>query len=288
MGRTLTDDLRWNLLMAKRMEHRIASIADELHSHNVEFIMFKGWGAARSYPADSPRTYADIDIAVGSNDFEKVEEICKGAKSSLNGIDLHSEFRHLDTLPWKQHLSRAITVEIENVRVKVPCPEDHLRIIATHWLNDGGENKERLWDIYYAVANRPADFDWSKCLDVVSDTRRGWVICAIGLAHKYLGLDISDLPFRDEASKIPKWITATLEREWPRGERLQPLQTCLGDPKLFIRQLRKRIPPNPIQATIEMEASIDDCPRGLIQLRNMVHRASPSLGRIFTVATRKR
>ncbi|MDM7924271.1 MAG: hypothetical protein QUS14_18455, partial [Pyrinomonadaceae bacterium] len=135
-------------------------------------------------------------------------------------------------------------------------------------------------DIYYAVANRPADFDWKECLDVVSPTRRKWVIVAIGLAHKYLGLDISDLPFADEARNIPKWITDTVEAEWATEVRLRPIHTVWKNPRILFQQIKKRFPPNPIQATIECEGDFDDRSRLPYQIRSVIKRAMPSVKRV--------
>lgn len=278
---------KWIILHQKRLELRALGIFQELHGLGFQPILIKGWAAAKNYPAGRPRFYSDIDIAVSSSDFESVQNVVASSNSSLSGIDLHNELRHLDSIPWPELFDRSLLCELDGGSIRILGAEDHLRVMTTHWLNDGGANRERLWDIYYAVANRPADFDWSKCLDPVNETRRGWVICAIGLAHKYLDLNIDDLPFRAEALQIPKWVINTVEKEWASNEPLMPLQTCLRDPRLFVRQVRKRFPPNPIQATIEMETKIDETSRAGIQLRNVFHRTIPSLSRIFEVLKRQ-
>ncbi|MBX3294377.1 MAG: hypothetical protein KF762_01465 [Acidobacteria bacterium] len=190
----------------------------------------------------------------------------------------------MDTLPFETLYDKRREVLIDGNLITFPSAEDHLRIMAVHWLTDGGEYKERLWDIYYAVANRPADFDWNKCLDVVSPTRRKWVITTIGLAHKYLGLEIDDLPFADEAKQIPKWITDTLELEWAREVRLIPLRIAYRKPRMLIEQIRKRLPPNPITATIDMEGEFDDSPRIRYQLGSIAKRIPPSIMRFVDLA----
>ncbi len=277
--------LNWLLLNQKKLELDAVGIFDALNLVGIEGVLIKGLAAAKNYPSDNPRTYQDIDIAVSSADFQRTLEFLDKPDLKIRPFDLHKELRDLDTLPWDQLFARSIVIDLHGGTVRIPCPEDHLRIMATHWLNDGGENQERLWDIYYAVANRSPKFDWSKCLDPVSAIRRGWVICTIGLAHKYLGLDISDLPFQSEAKQIPGWVTSTLEREWANELRSRPLQFCLNDPKLFLFQIKKRIPPNPIQATIQMEAPIDESGRTLLQLRNIGRRILPSVRRVANVAT---
>lgn len=283
-----TETTKWVLLNQKRLEIRAAGIFSELRASGFEPVLIKGWAAAKNYPPNTSRYYSDIDIAVSSADFKAVSGIIAAARSSLSGVDLHNELRHLDSVPWPKLFGRSSVVETDSGPIRILSPEDHLRVMATHWLNDGGANKERLWDIYYAVTNRPSDFDWSVCLDPVSRTRRGWVICAIGLAHKYLDLPINDLPFRDDALKIPKWVIKTVEKEWTNNEPRRPLQTCLGDRKLFLRQLRKRFPPNPIEATIQTESPIDETGRTAIQIRNAFQRTKPSLSRIFEVLKRRR
>jgi hypothetical protein len=281
-------DSKWILLNQSRLELQALRIFREMHELGFQPVLIKGWAAARNYPPDRARFYSDIDIAVSADDFTRVEQIMQTAGSGLSGIDLHNELRHLDSQPWTELFERSSLVEIEGGKLRILSAEDHLRVMATHWLTDGGANKDRLWDIYYAVANRPADFDWARCLDPVSETRRTWVVCAVGLAHEYLGLPIDDLPFREAAKNIPGWVIRTVEKEWAASESMLPLQRCLGDRKLFIRQLRRRFPPNPIQATIQMEAPIDETGRTSIQLRNAFHRAKPSISRIFEVLRQRK
>jgi hypothetical protein len=152
--------------------------------------------------------------------------------------------------------------------------------MCVHWLTDGGAYKERLWDIYYAVENCPVEFDWARCLDVVSLNRRRWITCVIGLTKKYLGLNVDRLPLENDACKLPAWLEKALEREWASSVRLMPLDIYLTDPVNLVKQLKKRIPPNPIQSTIEMEGSFDSKTRVHYQLASLIRRVLPSIRRV--------
>jgi hypothetical protein len=165
--------------------------------------------------------------------------------------------------------------------VRVLSPEDHLRILVVHWLTDGGAYKERLWDIVYLLENRESDFDWEKCLMQVGENRRRWIVCVIGAARKYLGLKVDGFPFASETTDLPEWFVRALEKEWASDVRLLPLRSVLADRREFWRQIRKRIPPNPIQATVEMEGSFDSYVRFQYQIGSIFWRFFPSLKRIF-------
>lgn len=280
------EDHRWQILERKRLRVRTADTFAAIVSAGFTPLLFKGEAAANFYPDDVFRTYTDTDLAVESNKFDELISLLRTKAFNRFHVDLHLGLRHLDTLPFNQIFERSVFIDVEGTAVRVPCPEDHLRIMAVHWLNDGGQFKERLWDIYYAVANRPPDFDWDKCLGVVSSTRRTWVVTAIGLAHKYLQLPIDDLPFAEEATMIPDWITRTVEAEWATEIRLLPIQTVLRRPKLLIQQLRKRFPPNAIQATIETEGEFDEGSRIRYQIGSVLKRIGPSLSRVRTALFR--
>jgi hypothetical protein len=145
---------------------------------------------------------------------------------------------------------------------------------------DGGARKDRLWDIYYAVKNRRVSFDWDRCLRVVGERRRKWTVVTIGLAHKYLGLTLEDTPIAGEAKDIPKWLINSLEAEWGSDVRLTPIGHNLRDGKMLLKQIIKRIPPNPIQATVDMEGAFDNRPRIFYQIGDTVYRSGLSAKRI--------
>ena len=192
-----TKDLYWNLLETKVFEKNIAEKFNLLRSFGIEPIIFKGWAIARQYPIDQPRHSIDIDLSVEPKLYQKARRLLKRERPPF--CDLHRGFRHLDTLDWRDLYRNSQTFEIEKTKIRLLRPEDHLRVLCVHWLTDGGEYKHRLWDIFYLVQNNRRQFDWDRCLDTVSARRRRWIICVIGLAHKYLGLDLSDTPFESEA-----------------------------------------------------------------------------------------
>ncbi len=277
----MTDEYRWYLLAKKRSEGLIVNAFREYRKHGIEPILIKGWAAARNYPPDHPRFFGDVDLAVAESDYPKAQQLLEREDSPIEGVDLHRELRTLDTLSWETLLANSELTELDGEMIRVLSPEDHLRVMVVHWLTNGGESRERLWDIAYAVKNRPPNFDWAKCLNVVSRERRGWVIATIGLAHLYLGIDISDLPFKDEASRVPRWLTRSVERSWKSGVLQAPLHTRLRDPRALLTQLRKRIPPNPIQATVDCEGAFDEGSRFRYQVKDVFIRLGPSIRRVI-------
>lgn len=245
-------------------QQQIVRVFGAFRAAGIEPILIKGWSLARFYPADKPRMIGDIDVCVEPADYKLAEQTLKNPQLAEILIDLHRGLRHLDKLPYRDLFNNSRLVDLMNVKVRVLRPEDGFRVTCVHWLTDGGANREKLWDIYYLIANRPPDFDWERCLNAAGKKRRQWFICTIALAHRYLNLDVSDLPFADEIiapAAIPQWLSAALEKEWGDPVVLSRMDKILGDWQLLKQQLHKRFPPNPITASIDTEAPFDNTPR---------------------------
>lgn len=282
-----SQDLRWYLLFRRRSELEIKGIFDAYRKMEVEPILIKGWAAAQNYPDSRPRFFGDIDLAVRSADVEKCLARNRTERFTSLNIDLHRELRHLDTTPWNDLFARSKLVNVDGTAIRVLAAEDHLRVLCTHWLTDGGQYKDRLWDIYYAVENRPSDFDWEMFLGSVSETRQNWLKTAIAITRRHLGLDTTGLPFHGDLGDYPGWIDKCLAKEWASDVRLRSLDTCVNNPVLFFKQVRKRLPPNPIQATIESEALFDERSRIPVQIRSISMRFRPSFLRLMRETRRK-
>ncbi len=275
------DETRWLIIRAKVYEETIKAAFELFRAHEVEPILIKGWAAAQEYPENYRRISSDIDLCVSPAVYKKGVEIADAQAAKALNIDLHCGLRHLDTVEWEDLFENSVIRWIDDVQVRILRPEDHLRVLCVHWLNDGGAFKERLLDICYLLENHSKDFDWDRCLGKVSKNRREWIIKTIAIAHKYFNLDVSELPFAGETKSIPRWFVNTLESEWASTTKLIPLHTLLGSRKEFWKQVKKRFPPNAIEATIEMEGPFDDSWRGYYQAGSIILRLKPSLKRIY-------
>lgn len=270
---------RFRLLHYRVQSQRLARTWLKFTSAGFAPILIKGWAAAQLYPQPCAREYTDIDLVFAPEEFQRAEDFLKLSPAET-AVDLHCGVRHLDSLPFADLFANSISKECENVPIRILREEDHLRVLCIHWLNDGGADRERLRDIYYGIENRSENFDWSRFLDSVSRRRRRWLVCAVGLAHRFLDLDLADTPLRDEAKNLPGWLVKTVEREWSSGVRLIPLQNVLNDKKQLWQQIKKRLPPNPLQATIETEGDFDRLPRFVYQLADILLRLPPSIKKI--------
>jgi len=272
------DEYRWKLLKFKLLETQIVEIITIFRKNEIEPILIKGWAAGLYYPNQFERIFSDIDLAVAPGDFEKADALVISQNLT---VDLHCGFRKHDTVDWSELFNKSLLEKIDAFQVRVLRPEDHLRVLCVHWLADGGIYKDKLKDIYYLIEKNRDNFDWNDCLNTVEPKRRKWIISTIGLVHRYFGLNIDDLSFKEEIQNIPSWMIDTVEKEWKNPLPLRPLQTCLNDKKMLFRQIKKRIPPNSIQATIEMNGEFDGSSRIKYQILNMFFRIKPSVKRVF-------
>lgn len=276
----VTDEFRWNLLQKKNLELNAVRAFALFREHGIEPILIKGIAAAQYYPPERPRISIDLDLAVSSKDFEAANSLARSETAIGLAIDLHRELRHLDSVEWSDLLANSCELRLEGGSLRVLRPEDHLRVLCVHWLTDGGANKDRLWDIYYAVTNRETDFEWDRFLNIVSATRRRWLVCTIGLAARYLDLDLAGTPIENEARNLPKWLTDTVTREWEREIKFEPLEVAIADRKRLFDQVGRRLRPNPIRATVEAEGSFDARTRVFYQIANIFQRILPSYRRV--------
>ena len=283
---TLSNDEKWRILQTEVYRNQTKLVFEIFRREGIEPILIKGLALSQFYPNSHFRSFSDIDIAVASENYEDARTL-EGPIRDLNiRLDLHREMKNLDSVPWKDLYQNSITFEVNGTSIRTLRPEDHLRVVCAHWLNDSGTNRERLWDVYYAVDRRPADFDWDRCLKLVDQKRQRWVTCSIGIASKYLGLNIDDLWFASEARNLPTWLIRALEKEWESGVQLQSIDT-IHDPVMLLKQIKKRIPPNPVQATIEMGGSLDAKMRIHYQIGSFLRRLVISIRRISRLMMRK-
>lgn len=268
------------MLQRRILEKRIAEAFAFLRENGIEPILIKGWAAARFYPNPLDRSFGDVDLAVAPEKFSAAEKIL--ANDPRGGlIDLHRGLRRHDTLAFEDLYANSRLIECAETNFRVLRPEDHLRVLCVHWLRDGGAYKDRLRDIFYAVENRPADFDWNRCLESVGRTRRRWIVCAVGLAHRYLQLDLRNTPIETEAKNIPRWIIKAVEAEWESDVKLMPLRYSLKDGKQFWRQVKRRMSPNPLMATVMTEGSFDGESRLYYQMAGFSQRFVRLVGKIL-------
>jgi Uncharacterised nucleotidyltransferase len=270
-------DNRWNIIYQAAQEEKIKTLFKLFRTNNIEPILIKGWSVSRYFPFNIARFSMDIDLVVKASDYKASQRVAKATKIN---VDLHNGLRHLDNVAYTDLFNNSKSVKLHNgYEIRVLSVEDNLRVVCVHWLNDGGIKKDRLWDIYYCVKNRPINFDWEQCLNVVSKTRRKWILVSIAVAHRYFQLPIEDLPFSDEIKKsnfVPNWVYKTLEKEWTDEVTLNPINASLQNLRTLVQQLGKRFPPNPITATIQTNSPINNFPRLPIQLYNMVRRLFPT------------
>jgi len=157
---------------------------------------------------------------------------------------------------WLEIFNRSQLVDLDEVKVRVLCPEDHLRILAVHFLRSGALRPHGLCDIAVLLeqgaegngqrgkskeqsAEREApreNFDWKICFGD-DPVQANWVACAVGLAAELLGAEfrVQRSEVRDQRSEIRGQRSEVRDQ---RSEiRGQIMQSSLGFPTSDLRPL---------------------------------------------------
>ena len=247
------NDESWRILRHKVFGRFIVDLFSQLETLGIGAILLKGHAAGRYYPNPSDRVYSDIDIAVAPSEYQRVLRFRQSANLGF-GLDVHSGLRHLHPSSFENLKSRTKTLVVEGSAVCVPADEDHLVILATHWLNDGGARRDRLDDIRYLIESC-VDLDWELIWSILPRHRQVWLETAIACAVAFRGLDASRVPIPAERLSLPKWVTNVLSREWD-GPPLAPLYYGSDSFSGLFDQFKKRFPPNPLVAVVENDADL--------------------------------
>jgi hypothetical protein len=274
-------DPRWTLIKQKANEAKAVRAFSLFREHGLEPVLMKGVAAALNYPKNEFRDSVDLDLAVDPKDYDRALDLIHSPKAVGFSIDLHRGLRHLDILEWADLYHKSIEVSLSEGTIRVLCPEDHLRILCVHWLTDGGANRDRLWDIFYAIENRPPHFDWDRFFKGAFGARRRWMECAAGIASRELGLSLQNTPLEGADERLPSWFVSTVRSEWADETRFRPLRDSMDDLPTFLRQLKKRVPPNPITATVLQNGNIDAPTRVWYQVGSMFARSGQSVRSIL-------
>ncbi|HTG17133.1 MAG TPA: nucleotidyltransferase family protein, partial [Blastocatellia bacterium] len=243
----------------------------------IEPVLLKGRAMADLYPELALRPYGDVDLCFKTEQYATALAVLESPEGRAFNVDPHDDLDRLYGLSFDELLTRSQMMRVGKIEVRVPCSEDHLRILCIHFLKHGAWRPLSLCDVAAALESRSDDFDWDRCLGtdkLITD----WVACTIGLAHKLLGARTEDTPVTPRASRLPRWLLPAVLKQWEK-----PYPQANETTELMMTHLRKRSGvmramgmrwPNPIRATVYFRAPFNELPRFPFQLSNYVSQAA--------------
>jgi hypothetical protein len=282
-GEQLRQVYRIHRLEASLHVARLKRVFQLFREAGIEPVLVKGWNVARLYPEPGLRHYFDLDLCVRHDCHSQANDLVASLGQEGLYVDLHDELDHLDVMKWDEFFSRSQLVRVDDTEVRVPCAEDHLRILCVHWLRHGAWRPAGLCDIAAALESRPLDFDWERCLGA-DPVRADWVACAIELARALVGAWIgdpswefnirsADNPVRLSArrERLPRWLVPAVLRKWGRSASPNyhvPLSALLDGDRArreFTENFLARLD-QPVRATVALCGSFNNWPRLPFQL----------------------
>jgi hypothetical protein len=272
-------------LFARLAERELVRTMSLLRSRGIEPLLVKGWALARQYPAPGLRPSGDIDLCVPPQQHEAALRALAEDPPALVPVEINPGYPKLLDRTSDDLYAHSGVVYLDGTPVRIPAPEEHLRLLCLHLLAHGAWRPIWLCDVAVVLENRGPRFDWDRCLRG-HPVYSGWVACTIGLAGQLLGAEIEGTPASGRSARLPRWLAPAVLRQWAagpgtssRGNVLPALRRCWREPALLAEELRSRWR-NPIQASVELHAPFNDLPRLPLQLAATFGRL-PSVARQF-------
>lgn len=251
-----------------------------MHENGIDTIVIKGVSAAKHYPKDQLRDSIDVDLAVDPGVFRKALSIAKANVGLGLAIDLHRGLRAFSDHRWNDLLDQSEMLDLSGSNVRVLRPELNLRVLCHHWLLDGGRDRSRLLDLKYLIEDTKDRFDWDRFFDDLPSSSSFNYQCAIGLAAREFGIDLSSTPLATAEENVPSWLCQFVVSEWKRDFKHLPLESSIIVKGKTTEQLLDRFRPNPIRAIIEMNGRLDTKHRKIYQAANFFYRIPSTVSRV--------
>jgi hypothetical protein len=257
-------------------EQKITEVFTLLRSAGIDALLIKGWAIARLYPDKGLRPLGDIDLWVRPDQLPTARSVLKSTPKGEYWVDFeHTGITRQEIRTFDQLYARSQLLDLRGGQVRIPGPEDHLRILCLHLLKHSAWRPLWLCDIALALESRPMDFDWDRLLGA---NRRlaDYFACVIGLARQVLGAKVDDAPPAVKTKKLPAWLVSSLLEQWekPAPEHSTPpelITTSLRRPTRVTKAIRIRWP-DPIGATLRTKGPFNEMPRLPFQLWDYVVR----------------
>jgi hypothetical protein len=280
---SLREAYRFQTIRAALHEREVGRVFRLLAAFGLDALLVKGWAAARVYPESGLRPSGDVDVCVRPTQLARAAEVLK---DSGVWVDLHAGFGEEERRDFDELFERAQVFRLGASVVRVPCAEDHLRLLCLHLLRHGAWRPLWLCDVSAALEARPPDFDWARFGG--RDPRRArWVACALGLARELLGARVGETPLARESERLPRWLVPAVLTQWERplatahgtARHRAPMASYLRRPAGALRDLRNRWP-SPVEATVRVGGPFNGLPRLPFQLGHGLARAAHFLARL--------
>ena len=266
-------------------EEDVARVFRVLNQAQCDALVVKGWAIGRLYPDPGLRHYGDLDLCLRTSDVERARAVLEEPAREV-WIDLHQGSAALDHEPESELFERSCLVRIDGVAVRVPSPEDHLRILCQHLLRHGAWRALWLCDVALALESRPANFNWEIFFGR-NLKRADWLACVLGLAHQLLGAEIADTPIVARANNLPGWLTRAVLRRWGRwfnsdyrDEALPSFSSHKSNLPRLLEDIYFRC--DPIRATVETNAAFSNSSRLPYQLLTLLRGTSQVMSRVVS------
>jgi hypothetical protein len=238
-----------------------------LRTQGIEPLLVKGWSLGPLYPEPGLRPFGDIDFCVRPAEYEAAATALRSFNNKGTSIDLHSGFAKFYDPDVDALFARSQLVALDDVEVRIPGFEDHLRFLCLHLLRHGAGRPLWLCDIAAALEALPEDFDWDRCLGD-RQPQIDWVLGALGLAHHLLGVRI---PFEP---RLPRWLLPTVLAAWEVPFALPPpVAIFLHQPRQLLKELPRHWP-NPIEATLALNGGFNEWPRWPYQIGGVLAKTA--------------
>jgi hypothetical protein len=279
-------------------DRALAALATLFEAEGLQPIVFKGAALAPYYAERHLRPMGDVDLCAPPGRFDDLAEcfrrngfqqfaasedpdrgrvlcfLSPGALADTDlEIDLHEHFERYRLAPLDEVFARARPLQVGARSVLTLAVEDHLRLVALHYLLHGGWRALSLCDIAAMLEAVPPEVDWDLCLGPAPHRRR-WLSLTFELAHHLLDARLDALPPECREPRLPEWLTATVLGAWQEpfsDHDARPLLSYVWRHRRrrFLAELLARWP-NPIRATVELDAGFSGLPRWPYQLAHFI------------------